>query len=288
MIRVLVVLAAVAQGFRHRNASERVAAFAARTARNQTKEMVSPQPKEGTLEACRRQMVENLQTPAMQSFSKNCEDTGHYSKRVVDALQKDDRKMAFTEATELFEKCGKLSKTCAERMAPGLVEEVRLSGMTVSDECRAQTEKFQRDKEHLEAAAECDKKAKFSEKVMASLEKEDLPTAVDTTKESLTTCMKLSKKCAHEVAPILVNSVVLRAMQEAAMEEAMEAQQVPILVVEQPVVMVVREGKDMSLLGKFMTQTSSSVHKSPSFLQKDAKILPRVSKLVLQLALQTA
>lgn len=232
-------------------------------------------------------MLEQLQSPAMQSFTHKCEDEGKYSNRVVDALKKDDRKKALSDAVELFEKCGKFSKACAEKTAPGLVEQVRLSGMTVSDTCRQQTKKLQSDKEHLKAAGECDKKGKFSEKVMESLGKDDLPTAVDAAEESLTTCMKLSKECAHQVAPILVNSVVQRAMEEIAMAAQMEA--APVLVVEQPVLVIVQPGKDMSLLGSFSkTNKATSGHKSPSFLQKDVRTLPWVSKLLVRLALQHA
>lgn len=287
IIRVFVFFATVAHAFRYRNATERIAAHAAS---NQIKKFVPRMPKTPLPRDC-KQMVQRLEEASMQSFSHQCEDQGQYSYHIAEALKKDDRKLAMAAAIELFAKCGKMSKACAEKMAPGLVEEVRLSGMTVSDECRAQTKKLQGDKAHLKGAAECDKKEKFSEKVMAFLEKDDLHEAVNAAEQSLTTCMKLSNDCAHQVAPILVNSLVMRAMEQAATETEIASRmesQAPILLVEQPVLFAVKPGREMSLLGQFAATNSQSAHKSLSFLQKDPKILPWMSKLILNLALKNA
>merc|ERR1719486_1750754 len=88
----------------------------------------------------------------------------------------------------------------------------------------------------------CDKKNNLTENVLDSLNKGDLKGAISSAETGLEKCLDMSEKCSYQIAPVLVNSVVMRAMmQQGAQEEVpmttvMVAQ--PVIVVEEPVMVV--------------------------------------------------
>merc|ERR1719375_950455 len=94
----------------------------------------------------------------------------------------------------------------------------------------------QSDEKKAKAMQECDKKEKLSEKLLAALKKGDLNGAVSAAETGLEKCMSMSETCAFQIAPAVVNSVVMRAMLEQA--EQGQGEEVPIttVLVAQPVI----------------------------------------------------
>merc|ERR1719486_378947 len=91
----------------------------------------------------------------------------------------------------------------------------------------------------------CDKKNNLTENVLDSLNKGDLKGAISSAESGLEKCLHMSEKCSYQIAPVLVNSVVMRAMmqqgqqQEVPMTTVMVAQ--PVIVVEEPIMVVEEE-----------------------------------------------
>jgi len=131
-----------------------------------------------------------------------------------------------------------------------------------------------------------DRAEKLTENVLAALNKGNLKDAISSAETGLEKCMSMSEKCSYQIAPVLVNSVVMRAMmqqgggggqpQEAPMTTVMVAQ--PVIVVEEPVMIVEEVPEDKSaakasvpatkVAAKAVAKSSASTkkHGTPSLL----------------------
>lgn len=199
------------------------------------------QPKQVTMpEECAK-AFQDLQNPDVQAVSQKCEDEGKYADKALAALQAADEKTAVAHVHEVFEKCSKFSEKCAALVAPRLVQEIRISGAAVSDACKDEYNKVQNDEKAMHATEDCDNDEKLAEKALTSLNNGEADGAIDATTQGLEKCMNVSKTCAFQLAPIIVNSMVMRAMAESAITQVLVAQ--PILVVDaEPVVVVENDG----------------------------------------------
>jgi hypothetical protein len=186
--------------------------------------------------------LQALQSPEAQAQSQKCEEQGKYGDKVIQALQAADEKTALAHIYEVFEKCGNFSERCAAIVAPNLIQNMRISGVAVSNACKAEYSKIQNDEKALAATADCDNKQKLAEKTLTALSNGDGNGAIDAAEQGLEKCMNISKTCAFQLAPVIVNSMIMRAMQEAAITQVLVAQ--PVLVVEEadPVIVVEDDG----------------------------------------------
>jgi hypothetical protein len=214
---------------------------AARSMQKRVAEAEHEQPKQATMpEECVKSF-QDLQTPETQAAAQKCEEAGQYTDKAITALQAVDEKKAIEHVHEAFEKCGKFSKTCAAAVAPRLVQEMRISGVAVSDACKNEYDKIQKDEKVLAQTQECDNKEKLAEKALTALSNGQGDDAIEATTQGLEKCMNISKTCAFQLAPVVVNSIVMRAMAEAAITQVLVAQ--PVLVVDaEPVVIVENDG----------------------------------------------
>jgi len=226
------------------------------------------QPKQVTMpDECLKSM-QDLQNTENQAASQKCEDEGKYGDKAIAALRVANEHEAVAHVHEVFMKCGKLSEKCAALVAPRLVQEMRLSGVAVSDECKAEYSKVQNSEKAMAATADCDNKEKLAEKTLAALNNGEADSAIDSTEQGLERCMNISKPCAFQLAPVMVNSVVQRAMMEAAMTQVLVAQ--PVLVVDaEPVVIVEDDGSSSA-----EAPVAPAPKKSVSLLQMAASIRP--------------
>jgi len=228
------------------------------------------QPKQVTMpEECVKSL-QDLQSPEAQAAAQKCEEAGTYGDKAVEALQAADEKAAVAHVREVFEKCGKLPEKCAALVAPRLVQEMRVSGFAVSDACKAEyrkTRMVQNDEKALAGIAACDKKELLADKTLTALNNGDGVGAIDATEQGLEMCMNTSKSCAFQLAPVIVNSLIMRAMQEAAITQVLVAQ--PVLIVEaDPVVVVEDDGAADA------PANEKELKKKMSFTQMAASIRP--------------
>jgi len=218
-------------------------------------------------EECVKSM-QDLQNTENQAASQKCEDEGKYGDKAIAALRKANEHEAIAHVHEVFMKCGKLSEKCAALVAPRLVQEMRISGVAVSDGCKAEYAKVQNNEKALNATADCDKKEKLAEKTLSALSNGDADSAIDSAEQGLEKCMNISKPCAFQIAPVIVNSMIMRAMMEAEMTQVLVAQ--PVLVVEaEPVVIVEDDGSSSA-----DAPAAAASKKKVSLLQMAASIRP--------------
>lgn len=258
-----------------------------------------PQGPGGLSMECNKEL-NKLRDPKVQEASSKCEQEGQYPDKVVALLKKGDEAGASKLVEEMFQKCASFSEKCAAEVAPGLIMEIRFSGVAVSEQCLVEVGKVQKDQKAQKFAAECQAEEKVGENILMSLNKNDIKSAMNFADQSLQKCLKMSKSCSWQLAPVLVNDVVMQAMQAQAAQQGQQGQQTPMTVVlsaphpgfaVSPQVLKLaieerRTKKNASLLNmavpKLVLPTSKNHLRSPVLLQTSSKF--RVSKLLLALA----
>lgn len=192
---------------------------------------LAQQPKgPGGLSAECNTELNRLRDPEVQKASAECEQKGQYPDKVVKLLKKGDEAGATKLVEEMFQKCAKFSDKCAAEVAPGLIMELRFSGVAVSEQCLAEVSKVQKEPENQKFAAQCQAEQKVGENILMALNKNDIKGAMDVADNSLQKCLKMSKDCSWQLAPVLVNDVVMQAMQAQAAQQQ-QPQQSPMTVV---------------------------------------------------------
>jgi len=120
--------------------------------------------------------------------------------------------VSVTEAS--FKDCAQFSQTCAGEVAPGVVQEIRLSGLAVNSSCRAAMGTAQKNGKTMDAAHQCEQDARVSVKLLGAVSSGNIDKAIEFAHYSLAKCMKLPEDCAFQFAPVMVNQVVTMAMMQ--------------------------------------------------------------------------
>jgi len=250
------------------------------------------------------QELNSLRDPEVQKKSAECEQEGKYPDRVVELLKNGEEAKAEKLVAEMFTKCASFSEKCAGEVAPGLIMEVRFSGVAVSKACMANVSNVQKDPEAQQEAAQCQAEEKVGQHILEELKENDIKGAMSVADKSLEKCLHCSDKCAWQLAPVLVNDVVMQAMQaQASQQQQPQQPQTPetiVLAAPHPGIDVSpkvlklaieeRQAKKVaSLLNmavpKVMLPTSKNKNlRSPVLLQTSSNVW--VSKLLLVLARQ--
>jgi len=218
--------------------------------------------------------MERMKKPEFAKKAAKCEQDGQYPQKAIASLQNGDDKGATGHIEDLFVNCAQLPKECAAKVAPELVIQLRFSGAAVSDECAQKMEEVQKDESKAKEMEQCDKKNKLTENVLVALNKGDLKGAIGEAETGLEKCLGMSEKCSYQIAPVLVNSVVMRAMmQQGAQEEVpmttvMVAQ--PVIVVEEPVMVV--EEVPAKAVAPATTSAAKAVAKSAAAKKKHGHV----------------
>jgi enhancing lycopene biosynthesis protein 2 len=146
-----------------------------------------------------------LRKPEQQRAAAKCEEDNKMPTQVIDHLQKAQKAEAEAVTKQAFEQCAKMAPECAAQVAPSVVQELRMNGVALSQECKEAVNKAQGDKAAMKEVRKCEKTEGVAKKMMGSLNNEDVDGAVDAAGEGLEKCMKLSKECSFQVAPVLIN-----------------------------------------------------------------------------------
>jgi len=293
---VLLVLAASSEASRTRNRVQKVQKTARKSQpaekHNSTKAGVSSK----ALQVCMGEMFDMMQNPEQQRTATRCEKEGKFVELVLADMQKDDEPAAKAAIEKLFTKCG--PKDCASAVAPQLIEMLRLSGAGVSRKCQDEITKTQSDEKLVTAAVRCDQTNKISEQTLAALDAGNLTTAQSFAEQALEKCQNVSTVCAKAAAPAVLNTAMMRAQEEQAMEAMMNS--APVMII-QPVIMVEAEGapdskgnkKAFSLLSmaasghkKQFRRFQMRGAKATALLQVGTHHGPWISELLVQLAIR--
>jgi len=236
-----------------------------------------------------KEEAKGIQTKEKAAAVNACEEKAGYPKKAVAHLQNGDASAAVSTIEESFQKCAKFSETCAKELAPVVIQQLQFSGAAVSQTCRESVQKIQADRKKMQEVATCEKQGKVVENVLVALNKNDLKTAVGAAQTGLQKCMGVSEKCAAQLAPVVVNQVVMRALMESQQKQG--ADNVPMTTVfarATTTVLAQSHPDQLSLVGTALDQRVSTVlpkKGSVSFLQKVRLPHGYVSRMILKMTL---
>lgn len=255
-----------------------ISAAASRTKQKPATVGVSPKCKEE---------IKGIQTKEKAAAVSACEEKAKYPQQAIAHLQNGDPPAAIATIEESFQTCAKFSKTCAKELAPVVVQQLQFSGAAVSPTCRESVKKVQTDKEKMKEVASCEQKGKVVEKVLVALNKNDLHAAVDVAEGGLEKCMGLSEKCASQLAPVVVNQVVMRALMQQQQTEKDGIPQTTVFARATSTVLAQSSPDNLSLVGTALDQrvhTAIPKKQGMSFLQKVRLPHHYVSRMILKMA----
>jgi len=265
-----------------------ILAVTATASRLRTRQGPSVSPK------CKEE-VKSIQTKEKAAAVGACEEKAQYPQKAIAHLQKGDRVSAIKTIEESFQTCAKFSESCAKELAPQVIQQIEFSGAAVSPQCKQSVAKVQKDQNKMKEVMKCEKDVKVVEKVLVSLNKDDLKSAVDAAHTGLEKCMGLSDQCADQLAPVVVNQVVMRALMEAQKQQG-GPEEVPMTTVfarASATVLASKPADKLSLIGAALDQralkgtgsgTVTPKQNGVSLLQR-ARLPKRfVSRMIMQFA----
>lgn len=232
---------------------------------------------------CKEAMLK-LNDEVNRKDAAKCEQANGYDDSVIDQLRQGEEGNAVAITEDTFLTCAKFTPECAGEVAPGVVQEVRFSGVIVTEQCRALVKKAQEDKEKLAKAQKCEEESQVSMKLLNALNVGDLDGAVGAAEMSLHKCLELSSDCAFQIAPILVNKVVTMAMMK-------QTGMMPVFVARNfDSITATPSPEERSLLAALQElvqpQPMRKARKDGAVLLQRRRGAPRVSRMVLELALK--
>lgn len=229
--------------------------------------------------------LHGLNDAKKREASAQCEQEQGFADKVIDHLQNGEESEAISVTEDSFHMCAGFSKECAEEVSAGVVQEIRFSGVAVSDSCRAKASKSQQDEKFMTGVHQCEQDKKVAENLLSALNSGDLDKAVGSAEHGLEECMKLPEECAFQIAPVLVNQVVTMAMMQ-------QSGMMPVFVrTNQEVAATKSSAKTLSLLKVAMASRTPRSRvtrrggRSFALLQQ-RRPERRVNGLVLELALE--
>lgn len=226
--------------------------------------------------------LHTLRDVAKQQAAAQCEKDNQFPNQVITSLQAGKILDAENTTKIAFEKCAKMTSECAAQIAPGTVQELRFSGVALSDGCKDKVNEIQADKAAMKEVRKCEKSENVAQGMISALKDDDLESAVNAAQTGLEKCMKLSHECAFQVAPVLINQFVIMSTMNAqgmmpvlvrkSMDSAEEAKKV-----KSSLLRVATDGRRLKWV------PYKGAKRGAVFLQKNVY---RVSRLVLSLARQ--
>lgn len=228
--------------------------------------------------------VRSIQTKEKAAEVGECEQKGQYPKKAIAHLQNGDRNAAVDAIEESFRTCAKFSEPCAKELAPQVIQSLEFSGAAVSYECKAAAAKVQGDAVKMQQVAKCEQKTKHTENVLAALNKNDLDAAVGSAKKGLQECMGLDEKCASQLAPVVVNQVVMKSLEAAGAKQ--ETPMTTVFASAMTPVLAATTSEKLSLIGTVLDQKARILPPTHgvSFLQRGRVYRRFVSRMLMHLA----
>lgn len=268
-----------AEGLSSKEAEPAVTAHLAASSRSSTAGGASPVSSQ--ISAGCQEELRSLHGAKRQADAAACEKEHGFPSLVIGHLQARRQGEAVAVTQKSFETCGGLSSACALEVAPGVVQELRFSGVVMSEHCRASVNAAQKNPNSTKVHA-CEEREHVAEGILGALNKAKLDAAVSVAEGALLKCMGLTEECAFQVAPVLVNQMVTMAVMQT---DGM----MPVLVESNLQAANVAKKATTSLLRMAIDSRQSrwiparSSRKGHVFLQRSAY---RVNRLILALARQ--
>lgn len=231
-----------------------------------------------------KEEVRSIQTKEKAAAVGECEKKGQYPQKAIQHLQQGDRNAAIATIEESFQTCAKFSEPCAKELAPRVIQSLEFSGAAITYECKSAVTKVQSDQVKMQQVKECENKTKHTENVMAALDKNDLDAAVGSAKKGLKECMGLSEKCATQLAPFVVNQVVMKSLEAAGAKQ--ETPMTTVFASAMTPVLAAATSEKISLIGTVLDEKSRILPptRGMSFLQRGHVYKRFVSRMLMHMA----
>lgn len=236
--------------------------------------------------------LKSIQPKEKATAVRSCEEKAGYRQQAIAHLQDGDRTAAISTIKENFQTCAKFSESCAKELAPRVVQQIEFSGEAVGKHCQESVAKVLNDKKKMKEVAACEQQNKVVENVLVALNKNDINAAVDAAQTSLEKCSGLEEKCARQLAPVIVNQVVLRALAEQQQQQqqqqgAPDANQITVFATASATVLGSKATGQLSLIGTAVDQSGLAVRRT-AFRKKDAVSLLQKKRFVSRMIMQMA
>jgi len=237
-----------------------------------------------------KEEVKGIQNKEKAAAVGACEKKAKYAQQAVAHLQSGDRSAAISTIEESFQTCAKFSESCAKELAPRVIQQLEFSGAAVSSECKQTVAKIQRDQKKMKEVATCEAQNKVVENVLVALNNDDLKAALGAAETGLEKCSHLSEQCARQIAPVIVNQVVLSALAEQQQQGGQEIPTTTVLA-SVPSLPGSEATNQLSLIGTAVNQRGLAVQHAAfpkkhfvSFLQRVDAPQRFVSRMIMQMA----
>jgi len=241
-----------------------------------------------------KEELKSIQTKEKAQAVRACEEKAKYPQQAIAHLQNGDRSAAISTIKESFQSCAKFSETCAKEIAPQVIQQIEFSGKAVSKNCQESVAVVLNDAKKMKEVTECEKQNKVVENILVGLNGNDLKSALDVAETSLEKCSGLSEKCASQLAPVVVNQVVLRALAEQQQQPGGQDQTNQITVFATAASATELSSKttgQLSLIGTAVNQRGLAVRRTVfpkkhvvSLLQRGTPPQAYVSHMLMQMA----
>lgn len=139
-----------------------------------------------------------------------CEDDHGIPAKVLQTLQSGNVKRAKELVVSSFTLCANFSDTCAEKVGDRLIDEMMNPGTAISDSCQKQVKDVQDDPVVMKQVGQCEKDGQLVERIHEEIGKGDMSSAIEAARGGLLKCMGVSASCAAQLAPVIVNNVLIQ------------------------------------------------------------------------------
>jgi len=155
-------------------------------------------------EKCQESLEKLLNDQHRVEKATQCESKHGDSDKAIEALQKMDTKSAIKSIQKMFTMCGGLSKSCAMELAPQEMLKMRLSGVTMEQQCADVAS--EQDMNPDEKSVKC--QTKMGQAIVDALMTGDIADALDKAQDGLAECNDIEHPCDFQLAPLLVGQLI--------------------------------------------------------------------------------
>lgn len=163
-----------------------------------------PQECDGRLQA--------LRDPEVARQVARCEKERGFGMKVVAALPIGKTEAASTAVEEMLIVCANFTQPCARTSARRVAEELLNPGAAISERCQREVQAVQSDAKALQHVQQCEMDEGIVLKIQSAMHRGDLSISVSMAQENLKKCMKVSNVCSQQLAPIIVDNVLIQEM----------------------------------------------------------------------------
>jgi len=157
-----------------------------------------------------RDRLQAMRDPRVARQVAECERKKGFGLKVVATLPGGDTEAAASAVEQMLIACANFTAPCARTSARRVAEELLNPGAAISDNCQREVQAVQGDAATLKVVQECEVKEGIVLEIQSRMNRGDIASAVTVAEANLKKCMKVSNMCAQQLAPIIVDNVLVQ------------------------------------------------------------------------------